>query len=148
MKKSRQRIGQGRLFIAREGALLVDVEIRKRLMAVWIATSYLGLHNKEGDMCTNAMSIARRHLGIIVRLCEMSEQDEPIAELVRATVRNCLLAMQTAGTEPMEAAEIIEQLLQHELAALPAERAKCRKVLEAAHLHAEYLTMAERRATH
>jgi len=90
-------------------------------MAVRMATSYLGLHNKEGDMCTNAMSIARRHLGIIVRLCEMSEQDEPIAELVRATVRNCLLAMQTAGTEPMEAAEIIEQLLQHELAALPAE---------------------------
>ena len=35
-------------------------------------------------MCTNAMSIARRHLGIIVRLCDMSEQDEPVAELVRA----------------------------------------------------------------
>lgn len=99
-------------------------------------------------MCTNAMSIARRHLGIIVRLCEMSEQDQPTGELVRATVRNCLLAMQAAGTEPMEAAEIIEQLLQHELATLPAERAKCRELLEAAHLHAEYLTVAERRATH
>ncbi len=117
-------------------------------MALQRGEPYLGLHNKEGDMCTNAMSIARRHLCIIVRLCEMSEQEEPIGELVRATVRNCLLAMQTAGTEPIEAAEIIEQLLQHELAALPTERAKCRQVLEAAHLHAEYLTMAERRATH
>lgn len=99
-------------------------------------------------MCTNAMSIARRHLSIIVRLCDMSEQEAPVGELVRATVKNCLLAMQATGTEASEAAEIIEQLLQHELATLPAERDKCRKVLEAAHLHAEYLTVAQHKATH
>lgn len=99
-------------------------------------------------MCTNAMSIARRHLGIIVRLCDMSEQDEPVAELVCATVRNCLLAMQTAGTEAAEASEIIGQLLQHELASVPADRDKYRKVLEAAHLHAEYLMLADRSAAH
>ncbi|MCP1572427.1 hypothetical protein J2S30_000806 [Herbaspirillum rubrisubalbicans] len=50
-------------------------------------------------MCTNAMSIARRHLSIIVRLCDMSEQEAPVGELVRATVKNCLLAMQATGTE-------------------------------------------------
>ena len=47
-----------------------------------------------------------------------------------------------------EASEIIGQLLQHELASVPAGRDKYRKVLEAAHLHAEYLMLADRSAAH
>lgn len=99
-------------------------------------------------MCTNAMSIALRHVKIIARLGDMSEQDEPVDDLVRSTVRNCLLAMQAAGAEAADAAEIIEELLQHELAMLPLEKEKFRHVLEAAHLHAEYLVVTDRKSLH
>ncbi len=92
-------------------------------------------------MCTNAMRIARRHLAIIVRLAEMAEQGEPVDELVRATVRNCLLAMQSTGTDAAEAAEILEHLLQQELSHLQDGHEQARKLLDAAHWHAEYLTL-------
>lgn len=93
-------------------------------------------------MCTNAMRIARRHLAIIVQLADMAERGEPVDELVRATVRNCLLAMQSTGTEAAEAAEILEHLLQQELSHLEHGHEQARKLLDAAHWHAEYLTVA------
>ncbi|WP_075258483.1 hypothetical protein [Herbaspirillum camelliae] len=93
-------------------------------------------------MCTNAMRIARRHLAIIVQLADMAERGEPVDELVRATVRNCLLAMQSTGTDAAEAAEILEHLLQQELSHLEDGHEQARKLLDAAHWHAEYLTVA------
>ncbi|WP_443113908.1 hypothetical protein [Herbaspirillum seropedicae] len=93
-------------------------------------------------MCTNAMRIARRHLAIIVQLADMAERGEPVDELVRATVRNCLLAMQSTGTDAAEAAEILEHLLQQELSHLEDGHEQARKLLDAAHWHAEYLTIA------
>lgn len=95
-------------------------------------------------MCSNAMSIALRHVKIIARLGDLCERNEPVEQLVRTTVRNCLLAMQAAGSEAVEAAEILEQLLQQELETLPQEREKYRHLLETAHLHAEYLGVMER----
>ncbi|NUU01856.1 hypothetical protein [Herbaspirillum robiniae] len=99
-------------------------------------------------MCTNAQSIAGRHVQIVRRLGEMAENGEQVDQLVRATIRNCFTAMRTAGTDATEAVEIICGLLEAELAAPGAERAGCRNVLESAEMHAEYLLFTEQRSLH
>lgn len=102
-------------------------------------------------MCSNAMSIALRHVKIIARLADLGDRggpNEPVDQLVKTTVRNCLLAMQAAGCEAVEAAESFEQLLQQELANLPQEREQYRHILEIAYLHAEYLGVVERSLPH
>lgn len=94
-------------------------------------------------MCTNAQSIAGRYVLIIGKLGEMAENGDPVGDLLRATVRNCLTEMRTAGADGMEAAEIIGDLLQVELARWGAERTRLRCVLESAQVYAEYLLFAE-----
>lgn len=99
-------------------------------------------------MCTNAQSIAGRYVLIIRQLGDMSEDGEPVGELVRATVRNCLTAMRMAGADAADAAEIVGDLLQQELAQEAPCRVKFRGVLESAQMHAEYLQFTEQRSLH
>ncbi|MBP0599532.1 hypothetical protein J8I26_15550 [Herbaspirillum sp. LeCh32-8] len=99
-------------------------------------------------MCTNAQSIAGHHVLIIERLGEMSEQGEQVEHLVRATIRNCLTAMQTMGVDAGEAVEMICRMLESELALLPQDRQRLRNVLASAQVHAEYLLLTEQRAMH
>jgi hypothetical protein len=99
-------------------------------------------------MCTNAQSIANRHVQIIRKLGEMAEGGELVEELVRETIRNCLTAMQTAGADLADAVEIVGDMLQQELMAQTVERTKFKRVLESAQMHAEYLLFTERYVLH
>lgn len=99
-------------------------------------------------MSTNAQSIASHHVLIIERLAEMSEDGEPVENLVRATMRNCLTAMQTSGVEASEAVEIVCRMLDIELEELPQERTRLRNVLASAQVHAEYLLLTQQYSLH
>jgi uncharacterized cysteine cluster protein YcgN (CxxCxxCC family) len=102
----------------------------------------------ENIMCTNAQSIAGRHVQIIRRLGEMSRNGERVEDLVRSTVRNCFTAMRTAGTDAAEAVEIICELIEEELRQCAATDERFRDVLASAGMHAEYLLLTEPRSLH
>lgn len=99
-------------------------------------------------MCTNAQSIASRHVQNIRRLGEMAEQGEQVGNLVRATIRNCLTAMETAGADAPTAVETVCNMLDAELAQLPPGSVAIRGVLESAQMHAEYLLFTEPKSLH
>jgi len=89
--------------------------------------------------------IAKRHVRLISTLGEKSEAGELVGDLVRSTVRQCLISLLAVGLEPAEAKAIFCDLIQEALSVTGFERPKMRRVWESAIAHAEFLIFIEER---
>ncbi len=90
-----------------------------------------------------AEDIASRHMQFIGSLAEVAERGELVGDLVRSTVRRCLIGMQAAGAEPEDARRILDTLIAEHIAQLDAGQEKARWILVAVRHHMEFLLFLE-----